>query len=163
MRDTEANFRQRGFTLIELLIVIAIIGILSSLALPNLISSRKAAHERNAIERIRNIVTAQELFKFHQRAGSNRYGTLNELENTPVGHEAIIRWPTPGTHEVTGYHFTDVEAPLATTWCISCEPLDNLEGGDAYFVVTEDGRIRQGATAPTDRATFAGWPQIGVR
>lgn len=55
--------KQYGFTLIELLLVIAIIGILSSIALTSLNHARKKARDARRLNNVKQIQIALELYK----------------------------------------------------------------------------------------------------
>ena len=66
----------RGFSLLELLIVVAIILIIATIAIPSLLRSRQSAQESSAVAQIRTINTAEVTYL---SATGGEYGTLEKL------------------------------------------------------------------------------------
>src|SRR6187200_3441063 len=62
------NRNRKGFTLIELLIVVAIIGIIVAIAIPNLLNAIQRAKQKRTMADMRSIGTAAESYSIDYNA-----------------------------------------------------------------------------------------------
>lgn len=130
---------QKGFSLIELLIVVAIIGIIASIAVPYLESARQATKSASAVNSMRTINSSQASF----RAATGRYGTLVEL-----GDSNYITDPSLSAGEKSGYTFS-VSNPTMLNYEAVGDPVLDPMGLFQHYFIDASGviRVEVGATA----------------
>lgn len=85
-----------GFTLIELMIVIAIIGILAAIAVPNFNRARAQAKKKSCVANMKTIEGAVELYNMENAVSGATPPTVANLQSN--GYlKAIPRCPSKGT------------------------------------------------------------------
>jgi prepilin-type N-terminal cleavage/methylation domain-containing protein len=122
-----------GFTLLELLIVVVIIGIMASIAVPKYQTTKGKANTASLKSDLRNLTVAQESYFYENQSYSNSPAALNwsSTQNVTVTfvEASPTGWSATATHAVAspwtcGVYYGGAAPPLASTvkeGTIACE------------------------------------------
>jgi hypothetical protein len=119
--------------------VVTIIALVATIAIPNMLASRKMANETSAIASLKQIMNAETMFQVgdKEQDGNADYGMLSELVNTSVVDNILGQGTKAGYMFQASYSFTTSEF----MWMAIGNPVVPAGTGDRSFAINNSGAL----------------------